>query len=82
MSRLRDLGLAVGTLPPGKGNAITDVDGVAVGQVEFGEPPLHSGLTGVLPHPLDVGRRRLFAGRWGLDGGDGMTGLGVAEGHA
>ena len=79
MSRLRDLGLAVGGLSPGQRNAITDVGGVRVGQVEFIDPPLRSGLTGIIPHPFDVERRRLFVGRWALDGGDGMTGLGVAE---
>jgi D-aminopeptidase len=30
-ARLRDLGLKVGTLPPGPFNAITDVAGVKVG---------------------------------------------------
>lgn len=29
--RLRDYGLVAGLLPPGKENAITDVEGVAVG---------------------------------------------------
>ena len=31
MTRYRDLGLSVGLLPPGPGNAITDVEGVKVG---------------------------------------------------
>ena len=79
MSRLRDLDLVVGRLTPGARNAITDVAGVRVGQVHLLHPPLRSGITGVMPHPLVVTRRRLFVGRWALDGGPGMTGLGVAE---
>jgi hypothetical protein len=31
--RYRDLGLTIGLLPPGAGNAITDVEGVQVGAV-------------------------------------------------
>lgn len=77
--RLRDLGISVGELDVGKGNAITDVDGVSVGQVEIGVGGLHSGLTAVVPYPTDVGARRLFIGRYALDGGDVLTGLGVAE---
>ena len=79
MIRLRDLGLAVGYLGVGRQNAITDVEGVSVGQVEIGAGGLHSGLTAVVPYPADVGERRLFIGRYALDGGDGLTGLGVAE---
>lgn len=79
MSRLRDLGVAVGRLPAGMENAITDVEGVMVGHAEVGERGLRSGITAVLPYPPEVERRRLCVGRWSLDGGDGLTGLGVAE---
>jgi len=49
--RLRDWGLAIGTLPPGPLNAITDVAGVRVGQVTVtrGES-INTGVTAVLPH--------------------------------
>ena len=79
MSRLRDLGLQVGGLSPGSGNAISDVEGVHVGHCNVRAGSLRSGLTAVIPHPTDVGKRQLFVGRWALDAGDGMTGLGVAE---
>ncbi|MBT7097805.1 S58 family peptidase, partial [Candidatus Poribacteria bacterium] len=39
--RARDLGIAIGTLPTGDLNAITDVEGVRVGHVtvSFGDGP-------------------------------------------
>ena len=77
--RLRDLGIGVGRFVPGEGNAITDVPGVSVGRVEIGENGLCTGITAVVPYPAQVEKRRLFVGRWALDGDDGMTGLGVAE---
>ena len=49
--RARDLGLAPGVLPPGPLNAITDVDGVRVGQVTIWEgDDVRTGVTAVLPH--------------------------------
>ena len=79
MSRLRDLGVAVGRLPAGTENAITDVEGVLVGHAEVKERGLRTGITAVLPYPPTVERRRLCVGRWSLDSGDELTGLGVAE---
>jgi D-aminopeptidase len=49
--RARDIGLVVGILPPGEHNAITDVDGVLVGQVTvIREPSVRTGITAILPH--------------------------------
>lgn len=50
-----------------------------MGQVEVVEDGLYTGLTAVVPYPAQVKERRLFVGRWALDDGDGLTGLGVAE---
>ncbi|HMY70548.1 MAG TPA: P1 family peptidase [Blastocatellia bacterium] len=49
--RARDLGIVVGILPPGKNNAITDVEGVCVGQATLikGEN-IRTGVTAILPH--------------------------------
>lgn len=49
--RLRDLGITLGTLPPGPLNAITDVAGVCVGQTTLirGEN-VRTGVTVILPH--------------------------------
>jgi len=45
MSRLRDLGVTPGLLPPGRLDAITDVPGVRVGHVTLiaGDGPLRPG---------------------------------------
>src|SRR5579884_727124 len=49
--RLRDLGVAIGTIPPGPLNAITDVDGVRVGHATLirGDN-IRTGVTAILPH--------------------------------
>jgi D-aminopeptidase len=49
--RARDIGLVVGVLPPGPLNAITDVDGVIVGQVTRIEgSDVRTGVTVIVPH--------------------------------
>ncbi len=66
--RLRELGLASGTLPPGPLNAITDVAGVAVGHVTLLADTPHvvrTGVTAILPHLHPAGelwRHAVFAG--------------------
>jgi D-aminopeptidase len=49
--RASDLGLKVGILPTGPRDAITDVDGVEVGQTTIirGDD-LRTGVTAILPH--------------------------------
>ncbi|HLE68091.1 MAG TPA: P1 family peptidase, partial [Vicinamibacteria bacterium] len=49
--RAREIGLAPGVLKPGPLNAITDVDGVLVGQVTIWEGEgVRTGVTAILPH--------------------------------
>jgi D-aminopeptidase len=49
--RARDIGLAPGVLAPGPLNAITDVEGVLVGQVTIWEgESVRTGVTAILPH--------------------------------
>lgn len=53
--RVREFGVRVGYLPPGRFNAITDVEGVVVGQVTLVEgDSIRTGVTAILPHPGDV----------------------------
>lgn len=48
--RARDMGIAPGPLSPGKGNAITDVEGVRVGQVTLIEGQnIRTGVTAIIP---------------------------------
>ena len=63
----------------GPHNAIVDVAGVSVGHVDIRTLDLHTGLTAIVPYPASVEERKLFIGRFSIDGGDAMSGLGVAE---
>ena len=50
--RARDLGIAPGIFATGADNAITDVEGVHVGQVSLREgDSVRTGVTAILPHP-------------------------------
>lgn len=52
---LRDYGIAVGVLQPGKWNAITDVPGVLVGQKTLIEgDSVRTGVTAILPYPGNI----------------------------
>ena len=81
--RSRDLGIELGTLPPGPNDAITDVDGVRVGHativrgegpLHVGEGPVRTGVTVVGP-PGDVWTQPIFAGCHRLNGNGELTGL-------
>ena len=69
--RARDLGIAIGDLPPGGRNAITDVDGVRVGHTTLIEgAAVRTGVTMIVPPNLP-----LFAGCHRLNGNGELTGL-------
>ena len=81
--KARDLGIAIGVLPNGPHNAITDVAGVRVGHTTLisgdgplvtGEGPVRTGVTVVLPaeRPWE---RPVFAAPHRLNGNGEMTGL-------
>lgn len=81
--RARDLGVVIGTFPPGPLNAITDVAGIKVGHVTIikgqgplkpGEGPVRTGVTVVVPRD-DVWRKKVPAGAFVLNGTGEMTGL-------
>lgn len=60
--RARELGIAVGVFQPGRYNAITDVDGVLVGQTTVLEgDSIRTGVTAVLPHRGNVFEERVPA---------------------
>lgn len=75
--RLRDLGIAIGVLPPGPHNAITDVPGVLVGHttvIRDAPRVARTGVTVVLPRP-DIWDYRTFAAYHVFNGNGEMTGL-------
>jgi len=58
--RARDLGITVGVLAPGLLNAITDVAGVAVGQVTLIQgDDVRTGVTAILPHQRNLFREKV-----------------------
>lgn len=53
--RLRELGVSIGVLSPGKSNSITDVDGVQVGHETIVEgDSVRTGVTVIKPHTQNV----------------------------
>ena len=49
MMRIRDYGVQVGSLTPGKLNKITDVPGVRVGHATIHDDRHHTGVTVIMP---------------------------------
>jgi L-aminopeptidase/D-esterase-like protein len=81
--RARDLGITIGTMPPGPLNAITDVAGVIVGHstivrgdgaLRIGEGPVRTGVTAVLPRK-DIWFNAVFGATHTLNGDGEMTGI-------
>jgi D-aminopeptidase len=74
--RARELGIEIGTLPPGPENAITDVGGVRVGHCTLIEgDDVRTGVTVVFPHEGDPALDPVFAGSHVLNGNGEVTGL-------
>jgi len=83
-ARARDLGIAIGPLPTGPLNAITDVPGVAVGHctVSWGGPelprgsgPARTGVTAIVPHGDDIWHNRVVAGAFVANGVGEVVGM-------
>lgn len=76
--RLRDLGIAIGRLPPGKHNAITDVPGVLVGHTTliYDEPRVaRTGVTVIMPRAGAIWNDHAFAATHTLNGSGELTGV-------
>jgi D-aminopeptidase len=83
VQRARELGIRIGTLAPGPGDAITDVAGVRVGSVTLiegdgplrrGHGPVRTGVTVVVPNCERLFDEH-FAGAHRLNGNGELTGL-------
>ena len=60
--RVRELGIKVGILSPGKYNAITDVKGVLVGhKTSIKDQSIRTGVTIILPHPGNIFQDKVMA---------------------
>lgn len=62
--RPREYGIQIGVLQPGQNNAITDVKGVLVGQVNVHDDKkgAHTGVTAILPHGGNIFKEKVPAG--------------------
>lgn len=74
--RLREYGIQFGVLQPGQNNAITDVEGVLVGQVNVHDDKkgAHTGVTAILPHGGNLFKEKVPAGIFLANGFGKMTG--------
>ncbi len=78
--RLRDLGVAIGTMPVGPTNSLTDVAGVRVGHttlVRGGD--VRTGVTAIWPHDGNPMTERVYAGISLLNGYGEMTSRSVID---
>lgn len=78
--RLREYGVAVGSLPTGQWNSITDVPGVAVGHITLKqatgcENHVCTGVTAILPHQGNWFREKVAASSYVINGFGKTTGL-------
>jgi len=69
--------LTLGSLPSGPKNALTDVEGVAVGHetVSDDSGSVQTGVTVIRPHPGNVFREKLIAASHVINGFGKTTGL-------
>ena len=74
--RPRDLGIEIGVLQTGTHNAITDVKGVLVGQVNKHDDKkgMHTGVTAIVPHTNNIFKNKVPAGIFLANGFGKMTG--------
>ncbi|GAA0341326.1 P1 family peptidase [Bowmanella denitrificans] len=74
--RSRDLGIAPGILKTGQHNAITDVQGVLVGQVTLLDgQDVRTGVTAILPHGGNLYQDKVPAGLYVANGYGKLTGI-------
>lgn len=60
--RIRDYGIAIGVLKPGRNNAITDVEGVKVGHTTLiSGDSVRTGVTAILPHEGNIYQQKVPA---------------------
>lgn len=82
-ARARELGITIGDLSPGPLNAITDVEGVKVGQTTIiqgqGKHAVRTGVTVICPPQGQKYSEKLYAAFFSLNGWGEMTGIGPIE---
>lgn len=75
-ARARDMGVAIGILPTGKHNAITDVAGVSVGHTTLiAGDDIRTGVTAIHPHPGNLFQEKVSAAVYVGNGFGKMLGI-------
>lgn len=73
-TRIRDYGITIGSLKPGKLNSIADVDGVTVGHCTIDNEHHKTGVTVILPTSDNIFANKLIASSYVLNGFGKTTG--------
>ncbi len=73
--RIRDYNITIGSLKPGKLNAISDVAGVRIGHLTSSDGPIQTGVTAVIPSDENLFENKLLAGVHVFNGFGKSTGL-------
>jgi D-aminopeptidase len=66
--RIRDYGISIGRMTPGRLNSITDVEGVKVGHVTLNDGHIKTGVTAILPHGGNTFRDKVMASSCVING--------------
>ena len=89
--RARELGIAIGAIPTGPHNAITDVPGVRVGHttlisgdgpLKIGQGPVRTGVTAIVPPEGDWYDHPFEAGQFTFNGAGATAGLSLIDEYA
>lgn len=73
-TRIRDYGITIGSLKPGKLNNIADVDGVTVGHCTIDNERHKTGVTVIMPTPDNIFENKFIASSYILNGFGKTTG--------
>ncbi|TDT62763.1 P1 family peptidase [Fonticella tunisiensis] len=66
--RIRDYGITIGRMKPGRLNSITDVEGIRVGHVTLNDGEVKTGVTAILPHGGNLFKEKVMAASYVING--------------
>jgi D-aminopeptidase len=66
--RIRDYGITIGRMKPGRLNSITDIEGISVGHVTLNNKNLKTGVTAILPHKGNLFKEKVMASSYVING--------------
>lgn len=66
--RIRDYGVTIGRMKPGKLNSITDIEGIKVGHVTLNNGSIKTGVTAIIPHSGNMFKEKVMASSHVING--------------